>query len=41
MKYYLGNNTDPLFAVYVKNGTCYPVFAEKYGTDFPHFSLTI
>lgn len=36
MKYYLGNNTDPLFAVYVKNGICYPVFAEKYGTDgFP------
>ncbi len=39
MKYYLGNTTDPLFAVYVKDGICYPVFAEKYGTDgFPFSS---
>ena len=36
MKFYLGNNTDPLFAVYEKDGVCYPVFAEKYGTEgFP------
>lgn len=36
MKYYLGNSTDPLFAVYVNDGICYPVFAEKYGTEgFP------
>ncbi|MEA4911912.1 MAG: nucleoside 2-deoxyribosyltransferase [Oscillospiraceae bacterium] len=33
MKYYLGNNDDPLFAVYVKDGACYPVFAEKYGEE--------
>ena len=33
MKFYLGNNTDPLFAVYEKDGVCYPVFAEKYGTE--------
>ena len=36
MKFYLGNDTDPLFAVYIKNNICYPVFAEKYGTEgFP------
>lgn len=36
MKFYLGGNTDPLFAVYKKDGICYPVFAEKYGTEgFP------
>ena len=36
MKFYMGNDTDPLFAVYEKDGLCYPVFAEKYGTDgFP------
>lgn len=33
MNYFLGNSTDPLYAVYEKNGVCYPVFAEKYGTD--------
>lgn len=33
MKYYLGSESDPLFAVYEKDGVCYPVFAEKYGTD--------
>ncbi|MEA5051734.1 MAG: nucleoside 2-deoxyribosyltransferase [Oscillospiraceae bacterium] len=31
MKYYLGNNTDPLFAVYAAGGVCHPVFVEKYG----------
>ena len=36
MKYYLGSDTDPLFAVYEREGVCYPVFAEKYGTEgFP------
>lgn len=33
MKFYMGNSTDPLFAVYEKDGLCYPVFAEKYGTE--------
>lgn len=33
MKYYMGNDTDPLFAVYEREGVCYPVFAEKYGTE--------
>lgn len=37
MKFYFGNHTDPLFAVYEKDGMCYPVFAEKYGTGgFPY-----
>lgn len=36
MKFYLGNDSDPLFAVYEKDGVCYPVFAEKYGAEgFP------
>ena len=36
MNYYLGNNEDPLFAVYVKENVCYPVFIEKYGeAGFP------
>lgn len=33
MKYYLGSNTDPLYALYEKDGCCYPVFAEKYGNS--------
>lgn len=33
MKFYMGNAADPLFAVYEKDGLCYPVFAEKYGTE--------
>lgn len=33
MKYYLGAENDPLYAVYERNGLFYPVFAEKYGTD--------
>ncbi|MCL2672475.1 MAG: nucleoside 2-deoxyribosyltransferase [Clostridiales bacterium] len=32
MKYYLGNETDEIFAVYERDGCCHPVFAEKYGT---------
>ena len=32
MKYYYGNATDPVFAVYEKDGKFYPVFEEKYGT---------
>ena len=36
MRFFMGNAADPLFAVYEKDGLCYPVFAEKYGTDgFP------
>ncbi len=36
MKYYYGNPNDPVFAVYESGGICYPVFAEKYGTEgFP------
>ncbi|MCL2694691.1 MAG: nucleoside 2-deoxyribosyltransferase [Clostridiales bacterium] len=31
MKYYLGNEGDEIFAVYSKDGCCYPVFVEKYG----------
>lgn len=33
MKYYLGNQTDELFAVYEANGIYYPVFKEKYGSE--------
>ena len=33
MKYYYGNATDPVFAVYEKDGKFYPVFEEKYGTE--------
>ena len=36
MRYYMGSSTDPLYAVYEREGVCYPVFAEKYGTQgFP------
>lgn len=36
MKFYYGAPNDPVFAVYEKNGVCYPVFAEKYGSEgFP------
>lgn len=36
MKYYMGSDTNPLFAVYEREGVCYPVFVEKYGTEgFP------
>lgn len=36
MRFFMGNDTDPLFAVYEKDGLCCPVFAEKYGTEsFP------
>lgn len=36
MKFYYGNPQDPVFAVYEADGICYPVFAEKYGTEgFP------
>lgn len=36
MKFYYGDPNDPIFAVYEKDGVCYPVFAEKYGTEgFP------
>ena len=31
MKYYYGDKSDPAFAVYEKDGICYPVFTEKYG----------
>ncbi|HRV73304.1 MAG TPA: nucleoside 2-deoxyribosyltransferase [Eubacteriales bacterium] len=30
MKFYHGNDTDESFAVYVQDGVCRPVFAEKY-----------
>ena len=33
MKYYFGNETDEVFAVYEKDGSFYPVFVEKYGED--------
>ncbi|MCQ2554303.1 MAG: nucleoside 2-deoxyribosyltransferase [Clostridia bacterium] len=33
MKFYYGNDTDMVFAVYEKDGMFYPVFAEKYGTE--------
>ena len=36
MRYYMFSSTDPLDAVYEIEGVCYPVFAEKYGTQgFP------
>ena len=36
MKFYNGDPKDPIFAVYEEDGICYPVFAEKYGTEgFP------
>lgn len=38
MKYYMGSKTDPLYALYEKNGAVYPVFAEKYGTESVLFS---
>lgn len=38
MKFYHGNPADPLFAVYREGETCYPVFAEKYGTESLPFS---
>lgn len=38
MKYYMGNKTDALYALYEENGAVYPVFAEKYGTDSVLFS---
>lgn len=38
MKYYFGSKTDPLFAVYEKDGLCYGVFAEKYGEEGIPFS---
>lgn len=41
MKYYLGNASDPLFAVYVRENVCYPVFAEKYGTEGFPFSAEL
>ena len=33
MKYYLGSESDPLYAVYEKDGLYYGVFAEKYGEE--------
>ena len=33
MNYYYGNTEDTLFAVYEKDGACYPVFEEKYGNE--------
>ena len=39
MKFYYGNPSDPIFAVYEKGGNCYPVFEEKYGAEsFPFTS---
>lgn len=36
MKFYCGDPKDPIFAVYEKDGICYPVFEEKYGAEgFP------
>lgn len=33
MKYYYGNDTDEIYAVYEKDGKYYPVFSRKYGNN--------
>ena len=33
MRYFMASTTDPLYALYEQDGSYYPVFAEKYGTD--------
>lgn len=38
MKYYMGSKTDPLYALYERNGEAYPVFTEKYGEKSVLFS---
>lgn len=38
MKFYHGDPQDPIFAVYEKDGLCYPVFEEKYGSESFPFS---
>ncbi len=33
MEYYYGSASDPSFAVYLQDGSYYPVFAERYGSE--------
>ena len=33
MQYYYGSKTDTSFAVYLRDGSYYPVFAERYGSE--------
>lgn len=41
MKFYHGDPQDPIFAVYEKDGLCYPVFEEKYGSESSPFSADL
>ena len=41
MKFYNGDPNDPIFAVYASEGLCYPVFAEKYGTESFPFTASL